>query len=180
MYERTKNILTNILLKQFLNSWTHVYLKTVTIRPNNKPWYDSEIRRCTKYRDRQRRIAKKKSFANLWKDKKLRNKVNNLKLFKRRFFTNIENKIEDFNVNNTNNYWKSIKDLMKNYKSPYSIPVLKRNVNGVEELCFIDEDKSNCLNNLFVSVSSIDSYKTFHLLKTFELKDLTLKTSLRL
>ena len=49
---------------------------------------------------------------------------------------------------------------MKNYKSPYSIPVLKRNMNGVEELCFIYEDKSNCLNNLFVSVSSIDSYKT--------------------
>ena len=49
---------------------------------------------------------------------------------------------------------------MKNYKSPDSIPVLKRNVNGVEELCFIDEDKSNCLNNFFVSVSSIDGYNT--------------------
>ena len=80
-------------------------------------------------------------LSNWSKYKKLRNKVNNLKIFaKRRFFTNIESKIEDFSVNNTKHYWKSIKDLMKNYKSPDSIPVLKRNVNGVEELCFTDED----------------------------------------
>jgi len=45
---------------------------------------------------------------------------------------------------------------MKNCKSPDSIPVLKRNVNGVEELCFTDEDKANCLNDFCVSVSSID------------------------
>ena len=31
--------------------------KLVTIRPNDKPWYDSEIRRFSKYRDRQRRIS---------------------------------------------------------------------------------------------------------------------------
>ena len=45
---------------------------------------------------------------------------------------------------------------MKNCKSPDSIPVLKRNVNGVEELCFTDEDKANCLNDFCVSFSSID------------------------
>ena len=31
--------------------------KVVTIRPNDTPWYDSEIRRFSKYRDRQRRIS---------------------------------------------------------------------------------------------------------------------------
>ena len=31
--------------------------KVVTIRPNDKPWYDSEIRRFSKYRDSQRRIS---------------------------------------------------------------------------------------------------------------------------
>ena len=141
-----------------------------------------------KYRDRQRRIAiKNKSPSNWSKYKKLRNKVNNLKIFaKRRFFINIENKIEDFSVNNTNNYWKSINDLMKNYKSPDSIPVQKRNVNGVEELCFTDEDKANCLNDFFLSLFLammvlIQFYQLLnaglcHLLKTFELKDLTLKT----
>ena len=48
-----------------------------------------------KYRDRQRRIAIKNNSPSNWsKYKTLRNKVNNLKTFaKRRFFTNIENKI---------------------------------------------------------------------------------------
>ena len=95
-----------------------------------------------KFDDAQSIVTDKDVLLSNWSIyKKLRNKVNNLKIFaKRRFFTNIESKIEDFSVNNTKHYWKSIKDLMKNYKSPNSIPVLKRNVNGVEELCFTDED----------------------------------------
>ena len=28
--------------------------KEVTIRPNDKPWYDSEIRRLSRHRDRQK------------------------------------------------------------------------------------------------------------------------------
>jgi len=89
--------------------------------------------------------------------KKNRNKVNNLKTFvKRQFFTNIENKIEDYSVNNSKTYWKSIKDLMKNYKTHDSIPVLKHISNSIGDICFTDEDKANCLNDYFNSVSTID------------------------
>jgi len=35
---------------------------------------------------------------------------------------------------------------MNNYKSPDSIPILKRSANGNEELCYEDVDKANCLN----------------------------------
>jgi len=45
---------------------------------------------------------------------------------------------------------------MKNYKTPDSIPVLKRTSNGIEDICFTDEDKANCLNDYFISVSTID------------------------
>ena len=31
--------------------------KNVVIRPDDKPWYDSELRRLTNYRNRQRKIA---------------------------------------------------------------------------------------------------------------------------
>lgn len=52
----------------------------VTIRPNDKPWYDSEIRRHYRKRDRQRHKAVKSSKQSDWtKYKTLRNKVNNLK-----------------------------------------------------------------------------------------------------
>jgi len=66
-------------------------------------------------------------------NKPVTNKVNNLKTFANsRLFTNIEKKLEDYSVNSSNNYWKSIKDLLKNYKTPDSIPVLKRTRNDFQ------------------------------------------------
>ena len=54
--------------------------KTVTIRGDDKPWYDSEIRSFTRKRDKQKRKAIKTGNPNDWGTyKKLRNKVNNLK-----------------------------------------------------------------------------------------------------
>ena len=63
--------------------------KVVTIRPNDKPWYDSEIRMLSKYRDRKRRISLVSNTTSSWsKYKRLRNKVNKLKKFaKQHFFT---------------------------------------------------------------------------------------------
>ena len=40
--------------------------KVVTIRPNDKPWYDSEIRKFSKYRDRQRRISLVSNTPSSW------------------------------------------------------------------------------------------------------------------
>ena len=45
---------------------------------------------------------------------------------------------------------------MKNYKSPDSIPILKRSANGNEDLCYGNVDKANCLNDFFTSVSTVD------------------------
>lgn len=54
--------------------------KEIIIRPNDKPWFDSEIRRFTKHRDRQSAIALRIKKSNDWlKYKNLRNKINNLK-----------------------------------------------------------------------------------------------------
>ena len=71
----------------------------VTIRPNDKPCYDSEIRMFSKYRDRQMRISLVSNTTSSWsKYNRLGNKVNNLKKFaKQHFFTNIENYIENLN-----------------------------------------------------------------------------------
>ena len=45
---------------------------------------------------------------------------------------------------------------MKNCKTPDSIPVHKRTSNGIEDICFRDEDNANCLSDYFISVSNID------------------------
>jgi len=48
--------------------------KVVIVRPNDKPWYDSEIRRFTKYRDRQRSIARKGNSQVQWSKYKKKSK----------------------------------------------------------------------------------------------------------
>ena len=87
--------------------------KGVTIRPNDKPSYHSEIRRFSKYRDRQRRIALVSNTLVAGPSiKRLRNKVK--KFVKQHLFTNIENNIENLRVGNSKCCWKAIKDIMEN------------------------------------------------------------------
>ena len=54
-------IFTDTLLN-FLNSC--IPNKEVTIRPNDKPWYDSEIRTLSRKRDRHKAIAVRSKYAN--------------------------------------------------------------------------------------------------------------------
>ncbi len=59
----------------------------VTVRPNDKPWYDSEIRRTTKLRDKLRKKATHTGRVDDWiKYKTYRNKVNNMKKHAREAF----------------------------------------------------------------------------------------------
>ena len=54
--------------------------KTVLVRPDDKPWYDHEIRHFSTKRDRlKKKLIKSDSNYLKEKCKKLRNKVNNLK-----------------------------------------------------------------------------------------------------
>ena len=56
-------------LLEFMNEC--IFSKVVTVRPNDKPWYDSEIRRFTKYRDRQISIARKRNSQVQWSKYKI-------------------------------------------------------------------------------------------------------------
>ena len=54
--------------------------KTIVVREDDKPWYDSEIRRNSRKRDRLKKTALKTGNQNDWKKYKYyRNKVNNKK-----------------------------------------------------------------------------------------------------
>ena len=78
-----------------MTSCTYILSKEVTIRPNDKPRYDSEIRRTSRARDRQRSKATRTSKYTDWtKCKNLNNKVNNLKKHaKEQFYNNKETTI---------------------------------------------------------------------------------------
>ena len=150
---------TDLILK-FMNEC--IPSKDVTIRPNDKPWYNSEIRLYSRKRDRQRTKAGRTNNIEDWtKYKHFRNKVNNLKKYaKEQYFSNMEDLIVDNSKTNPKIYWKILKQLMKSNKNCEIIPPLKVNLdNGEEKYFFSDIDKANCLNEYFISISSISPEK---------------------
>ena len=101
--------------------------KDVTIRPNDKPWYNSEIRLYSRKRDRQRTKAGRTQSIDDWtKYRHFRNKVNNLKKYaKEQYFSNMEDLIVDSSKTNPKLYWKLLKQLIKTNKNCETIPPLK-------------------------------------------------------
>ena len=88
---------------------------TVTIRPNDKIWMTSEIRRELRVRDRLRKkFIQNKSIFNERKHKDQRNSVNNLKKSATiEFYVSINETLSDFKNVNGKKYWKTIKMLIK-------------------------------------------------------------------
>lgn len=137
--------------------------KEVTIRPNDKPWYDSEIRKYSRKRDRLRNIATKSGNLNHWnKYKHLRNKVNNLKKHaKEQFYNNLEDSVIEMNDTNPRQYWKLVKHFMKSNRGAEIIPPLKTTLDSGEEIfSFTDLQKANTLNDYFVSMSTLNDDTT--------------------
>ena len=133
--------------------------KTVVIRPNDKPWYDSEIRHYSSKRDRaKRKLAKSSSPILKETYRKLRNKVNNLKKqAKERFFNNLESSISDFYCNDKRQFWSTIRHFVKKNNTTSTIPPLKSfPPNGQNQYCYTDKEKAECLNEYFCSVSSLN------------------------
>ena len=137
--------------------------KTVTIRGDDKPWHDSEIRSFTRKRDKQKRKAIKTGNPNDWRTyKKLRNKVNNLKKHaKESFFNNLELSISDFYNNDKKKFWKVIRHLVKNKDSSSLLPpLLDPDHIDQRRFGFVDSEKAEILNKYFVSISTVDDSNT--------------------
>ena len=134
--------------------------QTVTIRPNDKPWFDSELRREIRIRDRLRKKARKtNSYRDVSKYKTQRNRVNNLKKSaKENFYANLDGLLATQLEKNSTNYWKLLRCLIKDSGSSTFIPPLVNmgcdNQNTPD--AFSDYDKAEALNNYFVSISEIN------------------------
>ena len=112
LYEGSVNDCCELVTNKFMEfvnlSIPH---KDVTIRPNDKPWYDSEIRRYSRKRDRLKTKAVRTSLQSNWaKYKYLRNKVNNLKRHaKETFYNNLEFSLLTNFSSNKKEFWKIVK-----------------------------------------------------------------------
>ena len=133
--------------------------KNVLIRPDDKPWYDSEIRKMSRKRDRLRRkfsLTGNQNVLNRYNF--LRNKVNNLKSHaKAHFYNNLELSISDFHSNDKKQFWKVVRHFVKSNITSSSIPPLNSfSVTGQNDYCFSSEEKADLLNKYFTSISTVN------------------------
>ena len=100
--------------------------KEVTVRSDDKPWYDTEIRKHSRKRDRLKSIAFKSKRQTDWRNfKKVRNKVNNLKRHaKERFYNNLELNLTESFSNNKRDFWRLTRYFVKKNTASCSIPPL--------------------------------------------------------
>ena len=84
---------------------------------------------------------------------------------KEKFYNNLEASISDFYSNDKKQFWSIIRHFVKNNSSTSSIPPLK---NGQNTYSYTDQEKAECLNDFFTSVSTINDDNCP--LPTFELK----------
>ena len=137
--------------------------KFITVRPNDKPWIDSEIRHHLRLRDKLKKKALRSGKSSDWNSfKKVRNKVNNLKKHaKEKFYNTLEISILDFQNNDRKKFWQVIRHFIKNKDSSSTIPPLQhQQAANQTSYCFSDQEKVDCLNQYFTSVSSIDDSNT--------------------
>jgi hypothetical protein len=93
------DLATNIFSKKFLFLYGYVFLKKtpVTIRPNDKPWFDSILGKTIHTRDRlHQKVLKSKKEEHWAEYRKVRNKVNNMEKHAiLNYHSNIETHLKD-------------------------------------------------------------------------------------
>ncbi|XP_063446981.1 uncharacterized protein LOC134726505 [Mytilus trossulus] len=131
--------------------------RDVTIRCDDKVWFDSNLRRETRKRDRFRKLfMRSHSTSAEHKYKQQRNKVNNLKKqAKKHFYVTINENLDELKVANCKQYWKTINMLIKSDRPTHDIPPL-RDPDHNFNLAYEGTEKSEILNKYFCSISNID------------------------
>ena len=133
--------------------------KIVTIRNNDRPWFNNEIRKEIRIRDRLRKtVLKFRRERDIKLYKKQRNKVNNMKKIAKENFENNLDYILLENSSNPKTYWKTMKMLIKSNKGSNCIPPLRNSINdeNFDDIVYGDEDKCDLLNKYFSLISKLE------------------------
>jgi hypothetical protein len=124
----------------------HIPSRTVLVRPNEKPWFNSEIRKEIRIRNRLHSAWRnnKSNYARN-KYKSQRNKVNNMiKYACEQLFLSANELVDSIAKTDSKAYWSLIKKLTKGSNNNYSIPPLFDN--NLNDLVYTDKEKANLLN----------------------------------
>ena len=126
--------------------------KTVTVRPLDLPWINSNIRRLMRKRNRLfRKYKKDKSIENYDNFKRERNEVTtHLRRSKQHYIDSLANKLKSPNLT-SKDYWKTLKSFIKPTQTS-TIPPQYQNDIYVSD----NTEKSNLLNDYFAQQTLID------------------------
>ena len=148
------NLYANALTQTLINlSEQYIPNKNVTIRPQDLPWINNNIRKLMRKRNRfYRKYKKSKTVQNYSKLKKIRNDVTSLlREYKQDYTESLANKLKSSNLS-SRDYWNTLKSFIKPTQSSPEIPPLHQNG------CYVSDstDKVNLLNEYFVQQTSLD------------------------
>jgi hypothetical protein len=132
--------------------------REVTIRTDDKMWFDSNLRRESRRRDRLRKAFLRTKTVSAEKQyKQQRNRVNNLKKqAKELFYANINENLDELKTTDSKMYWKTIHMLIKNERSANTMPPLRDRDNNFN-LSYDCFEKAGILNRHFYSVSDLNN-----------------------
>ena len=128
------------------------------------------LRRLSRHRDRLEKTVTRHGRLSDWiKYKSIRNRVNNLiKEAKQRYFNNIGETLSTYRNDRPQLFWKKHRTVVNKNKNSDAIPILKTFENGNETFYYADDEKAECLNKYFSSISTVN--ETNASLPTFNFK----------
>lgn len=127
--------------------------KNVTVRPDDKPWFNGYLRRLKRARDRAYSKYKRDKFRfnDFYRNSQTLYHSECTRI-KSEYLASKYDTISDRETTNVKHWWKLISNILNQSKSCESIPPIK---DGDKIICD-DADKADCFNDYFVSMSSLD------------------------
>ena len=130
--------------------------KFITLRPQDVPWMNNNIRKLMKKRNRlYKKYKNNKSPEKYNSYKKIRNEVTQiLRKSKTEFIASLAYKLKNTNLS-SKDYWKTLKSLIKPTQNTSIPPLLHDGIYYSEK-----SDKANNLNDFFVAQTILDDQNT--------------------
>ena len=152
----------NIAYKNWFSSFLrivkeHIPCKTVVIRPKDKPWMNSGVRKAIRKRNRLLKIHTIRNSSSSWeKYRSQRNFTTALiRSSKRQYYANLNNKLQDPDTS-SKQWWGIVKSLY-GQKMHTTVPTLVEGPLMIHDA----KDKAELLNEFFCSQSRLDESSSF-------------------
>lgn len=152
----------NIVYKNWFSSFLrivkeHIPCKTVVIRPKDKPWMNSGVRKAIRKRNRLLKVHTIRNSSSSWENYRSQRNFTTalIRSSKRQYYANLNNKLQDPDTN-SKKWWGIVKSLY-GQKMFTTVPTLVEGPLMIHDA----KDKAELLNEFFCSQSRLDESSSF-------------------